>query len=302
MYKFFFSGMNKSSPSIDSFDSLGNQQQLRSTNSPLTTTTLTDQPQPYSELLYKFVKGLFDLVELIKTDRKYINYMSQFGGEYCELYVELICQFEPDVLIYIFKSILNEYNFRLDECLRICRERQHWDGAAYLLEKSGQIEAAFSLNLEKMSALIKELQKRLELLTERELNLLKSKIDALLVMIVQLCQRNSCALNDSTREKIWFSLFDEIMRPIRGLIIDPKIEAALLSYGGDGLNLEETEADLIVKQRLNETREFFKNLGSYIINSMVGYLSLTTIIDRMICDPLYGASNFGDIKVFLYLE
>ena len=118
------------------------------------------------ELLYKFVKGLFDLVELIKTDRKYLNYMSQFGGEYCELYVELICEFEPDSLIYVFKSVLNEYNFRLDECLRICREREHWDGAAYLLEKSGQVEAAFMLNLEKMSALIKLLQKRLELLSQ----------------------------------------------------------------------------------------------------------------------------------------
>lgn len=118
------------------------------------------------ELLYKFVKGLFDLVELIKTDRKYLNYMSQFGGEYCELYVELICEFEPSALVYVFKSVLSEYNFRLDECLRICREREHWDGAAYLLEKSGQVEAAFMLNLEKMSSLIKLLQKRLELLSQ----------------------------------------------------------------------------------------------------------------------------------------
>lgn len=241
-----------------------------------------------SELLYRFVKGLFDLVELIKTDRKYLNYMSQFGGEYCELYVELVCQHEPDSLIYILKTILSEYNYRIDECLRICRERQHWDGAAYLLEKSGQIEAAFSLNLEKMISLIKELQKNLEILPERQLDRLKTNIDALLVMIVQLCQRNSCSLNDSVKEKIWFSLFDEVMKPIRGLIIDPSIEA-LLSYEADG------QSEL-VKKRLNETREFFKGLGSYLINSMVGYLNLTTIIDRMICDPLYGASNFGDIK------
>ena len=113
-------------------------------------------------------------------------------------------------------------------------------------------------------------------------------------MIVQLCQRNSCSLGDQVREKIWFSLFDEVMRPIRGLIIDPSIEAALISSEE---TLEESESDKFVRQRLDETREFFKGLGSYIINSMVGYLSLTTIIDRMICDPLYGASNFGDIKV-----
>lgn len=114
-------------------------------------------------------------------------------------------------------------------------------------------------------------------------------------MIVQLCQRNSCSLSDQVREKIWFSLFDEVMRPIRALMIDPNIEAALLSSGG-AAEIED-ESDQIVRERLNETREFFKSLGSYIINSMVGYLNLTTIIDRMICDPLYGASNFGDIKV-----
>ncbi len=29
---------------------------------------------------------------------------------------------------------------------------------------------------------------------------------------------------------------------------------------------------------------------------MMGYLSLTIIIDRIICDPIYGASNYGDIR------
>ncbi|CAF0823316.1 unnamed protein product [Brachionus calyciflorus] len=245
--------------------------------------TLTQTIKNNPEILFKFLKSLLELVDLIKTDRKYINYLSQFGGEYCELYVDLICQFEPDNLVNILKTSLSEYSFRIDECIRICRERQNIDGLAYLLEKSGQIESAFSLHLEKMNSLIKELQKNLEILDDREVELLKHKIDALLIMIVKLCQTNSCALEDATKEKIWFSLFDEVMRPIQSLFIDPKIELFL-------------DEDQKTVQRLNETKEFFKNLGSYIINSMVGYVNLTTIIDRMICNPLYGASNFGDIK------
>ena len=126
------------------------------------------------ELLFQFLKGLFDFMEQIKTDRRYVNYMSQFTGEYCELYVDLICRFEPDSLIFILKSILVDYNFRLDECLRICREHEHWDGTAFLLEKSGQVEAAFTLNLEKLSAMVKNLQKNLELLTESILYLFLS--------------------------------------------------------------------------------------------------------------------------------
>ncbi len=66
--------------------------------------------------------------------------------------------------------------------------------------------------------------------------------------------------------------------------------------GEQELNDELNNSDDDIKKRLAETRDFFKNLGSYIINSMVGYLSLTTIIDRIIGDPLYGASKFGDIK------
>lgn len=237
-------------------------------------------------LLYKFIKGLFDLAELIKIDRKYINYMSQFSPEYCELYVDLICYYEPDKLLYFLKTILNDYSYRVDECLRICRARKVWDGAAYLLEKSGQIEAAFSLNIEKVNSLIKDLQKKLEQMSQKELDSIKSNIDAMVIAIVQLCQRNSCSLNDSVKEKIWFSLFHEVMKPVGSLFIDPAIEK-LLEFDSSQEN---------IKQRLNETKEFFKNLGSFIINSMVGYLNLTIIIDRIICDPLYGPSNLGDIK------
>jgi hypothetical protein len=252
------------------------------------TNLLDSYDDDHDKLLFKFMKGLFDLAELIKIDRKYINYMSQFGAEYCELYVDLICFYEPEKLLYYLKTILSDYSYRVDECLRICRSRKVWDGAAYLLEKSGQIEAAFSLNIEKISALIKDLQKRLETMSDLELDAAKTGIDAQLIAIVQLCQRNSCSLNDSTKEKIWFSLFHEIMKPVGSLFIDPNIE--------EMLQFDQIAGKIDIKQRLNETKEFFKSLGSYIINSMVGYLNLTTIIDRIICDPLYGPSNLGDIK------
>ena len=106
-------------------------------------------------------------------------------------------------------------------------------------------------------------------MSEIELNISKSNIDAMLIKIIQLCQRNSQSLNDSVKEKVWFSLFDEIMRPIHSL------------------NLNDSNRDVY---------DFYKKLGAHIINSMVGYLNLTTIIDRIVSDPLYGASNFGDIK------
>ncbi|RNA12188.1 vacuolar sorting-associated 8 -like protein [Brachionus plicatilis] len=234
----------------------------------------------HGQVLFNFLTSLLDLLEYIKTDRKYLNYISQFSGEYCELYVDLMCQFDPHNLINILKSSLNEYSFRIDECIRICREHKHVDGLAYLLEKSGQIESAFNLHLEKINSLIKDLQKNVQLYSELELDTIKQNIDALLVMIVKLCQTHSCSLQDGVKQKIWFSLFDEVMRPIQSLFLDQQV----------------TEGRQHGVSTIDETRDFFKNLGSYIINSMVGYVNLTIIIDRMICDPLYGASNFGDIK------
>jgi len=190
-----------------------------------------------TELLFKFMKGLFMLADLIKSNGKYLNYMSQFSAEYCELYVELICLHEPNKLLNFLKTSLTDYSYRIEECLRICREKQVWDAAAYLLEKSGQIEAAFSLNLESLSGLIRELQKKFDSMNDSELVLSKSSIDAMLVKIIQLCQRNSQSLNDSVKEKVWFSLFDEVMKPIQSMCTN-------------GSN-----------ERLIETRDFFKKLG-----------------------------------------
>ncbi len=172
---------------INTIIGFGKKTSPQTSQTPNNMTGLVDLPENYdkdsSELLYKFMKGLFELADLIKSDRKYMNYMSQFAPDYCELYVDLICVHEPKKILYFLKTSLGDYSYRVEECLKICRNREVWDGAAYLLEKSGQIEAAFSLNLEKMSSLIKDLQKRLELLSERELNGLKSTIDAHLVSI-----------------------------------------------------------------------------------------------------------------------
>ena len=59
------------------------------------------------ELLFKFMKGLFDLAELIKPDRKYVYQMSQFTAEYCELYVDLVCVYHPESILTILKGRLS---------------------------------------------------------------------------------------------------------------------------------------------------------------------------------------------------
>jgi len=163
------------------------------------------------------MNGLFDLAETIKSDRKYIYYMSQFTAEYCELYVDLVCVYQPENILNTLKVTLIDYSYRLEECLRTCRKRKVWEGVAYLLEASGQIEDAFTLKSEKLTGLIHEFEEAFLNLNDADIEFIQSNIDANLVSLVQLCQRNSQALNEATKEKIWFTLFDQFMKPIQSI-------------------------------------------------------------------------------------
>lgn len=226
-----------------------------------------------TEIFYSFMKGLFELIDSIKSNRQYLHFISQLQSEYVELYIDAMCVFEPNLVLPYLRLTSSDYSYRSDECLRICRERKLNDATAYLLEKTGQIEAAFSIHFENLTSLIKDLEKTLAKNTQEEINLYQVKIEALLILIVELCQRSSCSLNDQIKEKIWFTLFDEIMLPLRTFLIT-----------SDNNNQKEI------------LREYFKRQGSYIINSMVGYLSLGIVIDKLISNPSHTISKFSDIK------
>ena len=101
-----------------------------------------------------------ELAEQIKTNRKYLPYVSQIGAEHCELYVDTMSQYEPDALVDLFKTTLSDYAYRVDECLRVCRERRAWDACAYLLEQSGQAEKAFELHTTKLEEQLAALVQR----------------------------------------------------------------------------------------------------------------------------------------------
>ena len=139
-------------------------------------------------VLYTFMQGLFDLIEIIKTNRQFMFYLSHLSNEYIELYINLMCIFESDTVATYLRTKSSEFMYRIDECLKICRERKCWDAVAYLLEKSGQIEGAFNLYLEKLQLKIKqflnEITSQSSSINSNELIDLKQSLNSVLNLII----------------------------------------------------------------------------------------------------------------------
>jgi hypothetical protein len=217
------------------------------------------------------------LYEFIKVNRQFMFYLSHLSNEYIELYINLMCIFEPDKVAHYLRTKTSEFMYRFDECLKVCRDRKCWDAVAYLLEKSGQIDQAFNLYLEKLQTKIKLFLN--EIASNCAVNQildLKQSLNSNLNLIIELIQQNDYTLQDSVKEKIWFSLFDEIM-----LVISE------LSSIGKDVSPNPAQIDAL---------QFFKNLGTHVINSMVGHINLNLIIEKLMSNKIYNIKYFADIK------
>lgn len=263
-------------------------------------------------ILYEFMSGLFKLIDIIKSNRQFIYYISHLSNEYIELYINLMCVYDSDNVVRYLRSISGEYALRLDECLRICRDRRCWDAVAYLHEKSGQIEAAFNIYLDKLKQKIKNLefklndihvnvQKMNKNILTNELIDIKANINSMLNIIIELIQQNDYLLViEREKEKTWFSLFDEIMSQIANLTtlatnLELKKENTLQAIIND-----DTKFNLIEFIN-NDLKVFFKSLGKHIINSMIGYININLIIDKLISqNKIYNIKCYGDIKELIF--
>lgn len=65
------------------------------------------------------------------------------ANELLILYVQLLCQIEP---MRVRKELMT-LDYPLDDCLDICLRYNVYDAAAYLFERSGNIQKALELKL-----------------------------------------------------------------------------------------------------------------------------------------------------------
>ncbi|XP_070185455.1 vacuolar protein sorting-associated protein 8 homolog isoform X3 [Littorina saxatilis] len=184
-----------------------------------------------------------------------------------ELYIDLMCRFRPGDVYNFIK--MNE-GYRLEETLQICRKHKVSEATAYLLEKAGDIQGAFGILLQNLH---NNLKQAIEVLQEADsqvsdIDVLFSKLELELYVIVQLCQRNSGKMDKTAREALWFPLLEAIMSPQRKL------------------------KDVADKSRLDH----FKDMTHHVLNSMMGYIAPPDMLQKIMHDPAYNTGKFGEIK------
>ncbi|CAK4068105.1 unnamed protein product [Aphanomyces euteiches] len=142
-----------------------------------------------------------------------------------ERYIRLLCEFEPT---QVFPYLANHQAYRVDSCLKLCKEYSITDAEAYLLERTGDVTGALSLilaSLEKKIGLLRpalrgfnvnpELQSSSTM--QYESSILQSlnegkEVKSTLDVAIAMCERHSARHHDDQSEKLWFTLLDACLK------------------------------------------------------------------------------------------
>lgn len=258
-----------------------------------------------SRELQDYLDRISTLPELIRRDGIEVT------DEMAELYLELLCQFEPKSVLKFLESF---ENYRLEHCLRLCQEYGVTDAAAFLLERVGDVGSALSLTIADVDVRIREMDsavanafvKSTSSITseEKQLNVVLmmpevEAVQAILHAAVGLCQRNTLRLDPQESEYLWFSLLDTFSEPSRKLY---SYEKSLRDENG---HCSESQMGQSVKSSLRWKvlevgeaayllRKVFAHFIGEVIDGMVGYVPLPMIMGKLLSDN--GSQEFGDFK------
>ncbi|MCO5611674.1 hypothetical protein L7F22_065929 [Adiantum nelumboides] len=238
----------------------------------------------------------------------------EFSNEMEELYVELLCQFEPKSVLKFLKSF---EDYRLEHCLKLCQDYGIADAAAYLLERVGDISSALSLVLANMDYHMHDMDLSIARLYARQVNLnseVEDNVEQFLSITevaatcsvmnaaVALCQRNTWRMNPAESEMLWFRLLDRFVDPLRKLHEARKLlrrsrasrAADLTTDQGSGEGIYKWKVAMISRRAVNLMQKILVYLTGEIVNGMMGYIPLSSIMDKLLSNN--GRHEFGDFK------
>lgn len=214
-----------------------------------------------SFLLFQFLRNLLDPRDGAQLSPELL----QNQPHITEHFIDLMCQYDPGQVTQVLQ-ILDHY--RLEETIEIAQKHKNHETLAYLLEKKGDVQAAFQV-------MLMRLQDRLSALLEDSVDSADTKqmpvskdVAETLSETISLCERTSHTLNQQQREALWFPLLEAMMSPQKLLSSSP---SELYS-------------------------ESLKSLTMDVLNSMAAYISLPSILQRILQDPVYGRGKLGEIQ------
>uniref|UniRef100_H2ZCD3 Uncharacterized protein n=1 Tax=Ciona savignyi TaxID=51511 RepID=H2ZCD3_CIOSA len=182
----------------------------------------------------------------------------------CELYLSLMCQFNRGQVVAFIQEC---EACRPHKALEIVRRYRVDSATAYLLEKSGDVSAAFNILLSVANEKIKLLNE-VNLYYSDDGHLHLQEVMSSVDDVIGLCQRNSSKLQEKQREKLWFSLLDVVLKPQYHLVD-------------------------------SDDHEDVKQLAQRVLTSMIGHMTLPAVLQKIIQDPAYRSGKFGEIRSLL---
>lgn len=160
------------------------------------------------------------------------------SAETYESFIDLMCQLEPKSVSSYLRSKSSFY--RSENVLKIVEKHDIKDAQAYLLEQEGKLQEAFKLMKSDLDQQIKHVLENDEQGSDQEA-LVWSKMNATVILIIQLCQRSSLILDEDERDKMWFELLDCLMK---------------------------------------KQHKEFKSMVKHVLTSSLGHISLRSVVDR----------------------
>ncbi|XP_069081916.1 vacuolar protein sorting-associated protein 8 homolog isoform X1 [Pleurodeles waltl] len=219
-------------------------------------TVITKIQDPF--LLFQFLRSFLNPREGVQVNPDVL----QLNPDVSELYIDLLCQYNPSQVTEIL-HILEHY--RLEETIQITQKHKLHEASAYLLEKKGDVQGAFTV-------MLKILQTKLLVLTQEDETSKEQipvkDVEDVLSETIALCQRTSHSLNQQQREAVWFPLLEAMMSPQK----------------------------LFSSTACQQYSEPLKCLTMLVLNSMATFISLPSILQRILQDPVYGKGKLGEIQ------
>ncbi|EGG24943.1 RING zinc finger-containing protein [Cavenderia fasciculata] len=174
----------------------------------------------FPKLQYTYLVGLLgnDSSSRVAIQQRTGIYIS---NETYELYIKLMCMYSSDL---VYKYLVSHDDYPLDACLKICQQYNNFEGATYLLERTGDVYKALEMIVTVLKKKIEDILKHFSNVYANVKNLKNEKATAIpiekeimdtLNTAIALCQRNSQKLQISENQMIWFRLLDTIVLFVR---------------------------------------------------------------------------------------
>uniref|UniRef100_M4BTF5 Uncharacterized protein n=1 Tax=Hyaloperonospora arabidopsidis (strain Emoy2) TaxID=559515 RepID=M4BTF5_HYAAE len=242
-----------------------------------------------------------------------------------ERFVRLLCMFEP---AGVFPYLESHDSYKVDACLRLCKEFAITDAEAYLLERTGDVTGALTLILQSLEQKLKILKPALrgynvsavsssstgpsDMLSgatvgtssssgtrlqssDRIIDSVQEGKDALKTLEVALtmCQRNSLRNRDEQAEKLWFTLLDKLLR------IQNSIKRSLSSKSSSrNVPVTRTHSSGANSGAMTAFQVALNEMIRFILERMASSVSLKSILFKITNE--HGRGAFGDFRPTIF--